>query len=135
MSSDHSADETRTCPSCGRTLPLSAFYTVKAERYRGGQRVKAVCKDCDKAGATERMRASRERQPKPPPKPRGRRAATPPAGTLGGAAVAERLGISRQRVHRLAQQGKLEPVRDGKRVFYTEASVQALEREREHEQA
>jgi DNA-binding transcriptional regulator PaaX len=38
-------------------------------------------------------------------------------------------------VHRLAQQGKLEPVRDGKRVFYTEASVQALEREREHEQA
>jgi ribosomal protein S14 len=77
MSSDHSAEETRTCPSCGRTLPLSAFYTVKAER----------------------------------------------------------LGISRQRVHVLAQQGKLEPVRDGTLVFYTEASVQALERERDHEQA
>jgi hypothetical protein len=111
------------------------FYVVKAKHYADGKRVKAVCKACDKAGARERMRDHRARQPKQPPKPRGRRAATPPPGTLGGAAVAERLDISRQRVHVLAQQGRLESVRRGKLVFYTEASVQALEREREHEPA
>jgi hypothetical protein len=112
---------------------VSAFYTVKAERYSGGKRVKAVCKACDKAGARERMRDHRARQPKPPPKQRGRPVPPQPAGMLRGAEVAERLGISRQRVHVLAQQGKLESVRRGKLVFYTEASVAALERERSAE--
>jgi excisionase family DNA binding protein len=44
--------------------------------------------------------------------------------------VAERLGISRQLVHKLAQSGRLNAVRDGKAMFYTEASVRALEEER-----
>lgn len=121
----------RTCPQCGETKPISDFYTVKAANYSDGMRVKAVCKACDKAGARERMRAFRERAPKPSPKQRGRPVPTPPPGMLRGAEVAARLGISRQRVHVLAQSGRLDIVRAGKAIFYTESSVQALEQERQ----
>ena len=120
----------RTCPQCGETKPISAFYTVKAANYADGIRVKAVCKACDKAGARERMRALRERAPKQPPKQRGRPIPTTPPGMLRGTEVAARLGISRQRVHMLTQIGKLEAVRDGTTLFYYEASVRALEEER-----
>jgi transcription elongation factor Elf1 len=65
MPPDATDEPQRTCPVCGQTKPVSVFYVVKAKHYAGGRRVKAVCKACDKAGAKERMRAYRARQPKP----------------------------------------------------------------------
>jgi len=125
-------DDMHICPTCGRALPVTMFYEVQVQsgRYRDGQRRKAQCKDCDKAAAAQRVAAGRARRSKPPPKPRGPRPATPPPGTLAATDVAERLGITRQRVHALGQQGRLTVVHAGRALFYTEESVQALERER-----
>jgi DNA-binding transcriptional MerR regulator len=95
----------------GRTL----FYTEESVQAR----------ERDRAAA-----AARASQPQPPPKPRGPRPATPPPGTLRAADVAVRLGITRQRVHALGQQGTLTAVREGRALFYTEESVQARERDR-----
>ena len=124
----------RRCPQCGQIKPVTDFYDVAAVRYQHGRRRKSICKACDNTNARRRQQATRQRERDAravsgvrdgPPVRRGRPRASSPAGWMTAREVADYLRVSRQRVHRLGQQGHLAIDRQGTLVYYRVASVTA----------
>ena len=123
-------NEERTCPQCGQIKPVTDFYDVAAVRYQHGRRRKSICTACDNTNARRRQQATRrrernERVPSGARDGRGRPRASAPAGWMTAREVADYLRVSRQRVHRLGQQGHLAIDRQGTLVSYCVASVTA----------
>lgn len=112
--------EPRRCPTCGREYPLTEehWYRYADARYAGGERWSASCRSCEAATRWERERTrlaedaaflDRRRAQKRESARRQAARALPGGGPRppSYATVGRRVGLSRERVRQLVEQGLL----------------------------
>jgi excisionase family DNA binding protein len=129
------ADVHKPCPECGETDP-ALFYsrnTVRCKRHHGAWMVAHR----KKPGQREKVREAKNRWLKAHPEVNRANVAayrarnpkarwTPPAGRVTSSQAAKILGVTRQYIGELIDQGRLAFRRDGRYVLVDRAEVERL---------